>query len=367
MNRRLRELLTLAGIARGRAAPPAWSGVILLKNWGGVPAVRRPAATYLAERGFNLLLLGPRGVPTHFCKCRPDSNIPLRREVAVLTTLCRDPELSGIVPETWGVRGARVQLLISAYLPGTPLDRTVARLSPAQWADTTSEILTLVHRIGQRAAATLPEVTGAGAVLGLQPAARGALARLATLGLGRGSLIPLEEALRTAGTVPAFPQHGDLWPSNVVRSGGSWRLLDFEEFATVAVPLYDAWHLVRTCSDLRRGGGDKGTPRLWMDRLLAGDVEAEACWRPLGLAARRHALSAPQVVGTLGYYLIHATTQFHARGGPRSYWESHALELQRLSDILGSRRGSERFVTALQAAGAGSGSGDRGAAARAPD
>src|SRR5881397_3247923 len=42
------------------------------------------------------------------------------------------------------------------------------------------------------------------------------------------------------------PQHGDLWPSNVVHSGGSWWLLDFEVFGEVQVPLYDVCHFVRT-------------------------------------------------------------------------------------------------------------------------
>ena len=336
MNPTLRELLSIAGIDSGRGARTGWSRIVLLENWGGVPPLRRLANTYVGNRGFNFLLLGPGGMPTHFCKCRPASGMQLRNELAVLTTLSRDPSLSTAVPRTWGVRSGGLELLISTYIPGTRFDRTVARLSTEKWAVAMTEILDLAHRVAQRAVETLPDLAGRSGRICLYEAGRGSLARLESMGLGRRSVRSLEDALRAGAGLQGFPQHGDLWPGNVVRSGEGWWLLDYEVFSQVQVPLYDACHFVRTCSDLRRARGTGPTASLWIDRLLADGTEAAACWHAIASVARHHALSPSEVVGALVYYLIEVTAQFQQRRGPQWYWESHAREVQRLADIFAS-------------------------------
>ena len=347
MNQELRELLAIARIDGGNGAAVTgsdWSRIVLLKNWGGIPPLRRLANTYLESCGFNFLLLGPDGAPTHFCKCRPATSMALQHEIAVLAALSHDAELSRAVPKTWGVRSGGLQLLISAYVPGTPFDHTVARLSAGQWAGTMSQILAVTRRVAQRAAETLPNLLGRGEPIGLREAARGSLAYLESVGLGRGSLRSLETALGAGGTLHGSPQHGDLWPSNVVHSGGSWWLLDFEVFGEVQVPLYDVCHFVRTCSDLRYGAGRRATAGRWIDRLMAGGAESEACRGTIAAVARQHALGPREVVGALAYYLIDVATQFHKRGGPRWYWEPHVLEVKRLAEVLGAGVDLERLL-----------------------
>jgi hypothetical protein len=348
VNPRLGELLASAGIDDGRGLPSAWSRIVLLQNWGGVPPVRRMAQTYLGNRGFNFLLLGPRGAPTHFGKCRPASGKALRHEIAVLGTLRHDPEVSAVVPRTWGVRSGELDLLISALVSGTRFDRTVARLPAEQWVRAMTEILAVTHRVTERAVALLPDLSDRTGPMSLYEAARGSLAYLESMGLGRRCVRSLAEALRDGGSLHGFPQHGDLWPSNVVRSGRSWWLLDFEVFGQVQIPLYDACHLVRTCSDLRPVASASSAPSRWIDRLLAGGDEATACWRTLASVARRHALGPSGALGALVYYLIDMATRFHKRGGPRCYWEPHALELQRVAEVVASQRQVERLNAELK-------------------
>lgn len=338
MNHALRDLLAAAGIGNGDGAQSPWSRIVLLKNWGDVPPLRGLANTYLGNSGFNFLLLGPRGMPTHYCKCRPATSPAVQHESAVLATLSHDPELRTAVPRTWGARAGGLQLLISTHIPGTPLDRAVARLPTGQWVVAMGEVLAVTHRVAQRAVATLPDLLGCGGRICLADAARGSLAHLEAMGLGREAVRALEEALRAAGSVDGFPQHGDLWPSNAVKWEGSWWLVDFEVFGHVQVPLYDACHFVRTCSDLRCARGTSSTASLWIDRLMAGDDEAGACGRTIASVARRHALTPNEVVGALVYYLIDIATRFHKRGGPRWYWAPHVLEVQRLAELLASGR-----------------------------
>jgi hypothetical protein len=329
----------------------AWSRIVLLQNFGDVPPPRRLRNTYLGNRGFNFLLLGPRGVPTHFCKCRPTSDMALRHEVAVLATLSRDPELSTAVPKTWGARSGRFQLLISAYVPGKSFARTVARLPTGRWAAAMTEILSVTHRVARKAAEMLPQLSGPRGRLGLFEAARGSLAHLASMGFGRRSVQALKDALCAGGCPHGFPQHGDLWPNNVVESGRSWWLLDFEMFGQVQVPLYDAWHLVRTCSDQRCARRASSTGSVWIDRLIADGDEAVACRRTIALVARQHALAPGEVIGTLVYYLIDIATRFHKRGGPQWYWEPHAREVQRLAEVLASGPRVERLIGELMVPG----------------
>jgi hypothetical protein len=178
----------------------------------------------------------------------------------------------------------------------------------------------------------------------LYEAARSSLTYLESMGFGREAIRSLAQALRASGRLPGFPQHGDLWPSNVVKSAGSWWLLDFEAFGHVLVPLYDACHLARTCSDLRRASRTDSSASLWVDRLIAGGDEAAACWRTIASVAREHALAPTEVIGAIVYYLIDVATQFHKRARLQWYWEPHALEVRRVAEVLASGRQLERQI-----------------------
>jgi hypothetical protein len=314
---------------------PDWSRIILLQNMAGVPTTRLLTDTYVGSLGFNFMVLGPDGRPSYFCKCRPLANARLRHELAVLTTLGADHRTRETVPRTWGVKSEELQLLVSEYIRGTPFDRSVVSLSASRWVDSMTEILGVESRVAQTVADVLPERVADS--VSMREAGNPSLSYLAATGLLEADAVSaMDEALRRGGRVAAHPQHGDLWPQNIVGSRGSWWLLDFEAFGTVVVPLYDAWHLVRTCSDLRRHWARKygSTPELWIDRLVGRGDEPEASWHTIAVAAREHGLDSNQIVAGLVYYVSHIASEFHKRGGPRWYWEPHIREARRLAHAL---------------------------------
>lgn len=335
MSKTLRYLLAAAGLSVGDEAFPDWSRIILLQNLAGVPTKRHLADTYMGSLGFNFLVLGSDGRPSHFCKCRPVANARLRHELEVLTTLGADRRTREAVPRTWGVQSDELRLLVSEYIRGTPFDRSVVSLSASRWVDSMTEILGVESRVATTVGHVLPDLIDGR--VSMHEAAGPSLEYLESTGLIEpGALTALEDALRLGGCIHAQPQHGDLWPQNVVGWRGSWWLLDFEAFGHVIVPLYDAWHLVRKCSDLRRHwAGKYGTaPELWIDRLIGDGEEAEASWHTISVAAREHRLTSNQIVGGLVYYVSHIATEFHKRGGPRWYWEPHIHEARRLAYAL---------------------------------
>src|SRR5439155_45094 len=227
---KLRQLLAACSVEGDLVRPIRWSEALILQNYGAIPPAVGKHGFYVWNRGFNLLLLGRRGEPRYFCKCRPAADQNLGRETAVLRALNRDPELSGVAP------------------------------------------------------------------------------------------------------LPRLLQHGDLWPANILWHQGSWRLLDFESFGRVQVPLYDVHHFVRTCGSLRRPRSEATGG--WLDRLASRDREAALCRETIRREAGELGLNAAQALGVLLYYLVDITAQFRLRGVPRSFWGPLALEVQRAADTL---------------------------------
>jgi hypothetical protein len=335
MNRALRDSLAAARLTADDGALRDWSRIVVLQNSAGVPTSRQLTDTYIGGRGFNFMILGSDGRPSHFCKCRPLANARLRHELAVLTTLGADRRTRENVPRTWGVKSEGLQLLISDYIHGTSFDRTVVNLTTARWVESMMQILDVESRVAQTVAHVLPgRIEGR---VSLREAALPSLNYLASTGLlDADAIAVMDQALRLGGRVESQPQHGDLWPQNIVESQGSWRLLDFESFGEVVVPLYDAWHLLRKCSDLRRDSARKGhaIPEVWIDRLVGRGDESAASWHTISVAARQHGLGATQIVAGLVFYLTHIATEFHKRGGPRWYWIPHIREARRLASAL---------------------------------
>jgi hypothetical protein len=335
MNQALRDSLAAARLTAGDGPLPDWSRIVLLQNSAGVPTSRQLTDTYIGSRGFNFMILGSDGRPSYFCKCRSLANTRLRHELAVLTTLGADRRTRETVPRTWGVKSHELQLLISEYVQGTSFDRTVVNLTTARWIESMTQILDVANRVARTVAHVLPK-RSEGRVT-LREAAIPSLNYLASAGLlDADAVTAMEQALHLGGRVEAQPQHGDLWPQNIVESRGSWWLLDFESFGEVMVPLYDAWHLLRTCSDLRRHSARKGhaIPELWIDRLVGRGDESAASWHTISIAAREQRLDATQIVAGLVYYVTHVATEFHKRGGPRWYWIPHIREARRLAGAL---------------------------------
>ena len=339
MNPKLRQLLAACSVEGDLVRPIRWSEALILQNYGAIPPAVGKHGFYVWNRGFNLLLLGRRGEPRYFCKCRPAADQNLGRETAVLRALNRDPELSGVAPRTRGARSEELQLQVSEFVPGRPYAFSVPRLGESQWAASMRDILTVARRVSTRAAALLPDfLAGPGPVV-LHEVAAPCLTELASAGLGEDQLRALDAAIRRAGTLPRLLQHGDLWPANILWHQGSWRLLDFESFGRVQVPLYDVHHFVRTCASLR--GPRPGTKGGWLDCLVSRDREATLCRETIRHEAREFGLTAAQTLGVLLYYLVDMAAQFRLRGVPRSFWEPLALEARRAADTLNADAGLE--------------------------
>src|SRR6266513_549367 len=276
VNPKLSQLLAACSVEGDLVGPIRWSEAVILQNYGAIPPAVGKRGFYVWNRGFNLLLLGRGGVPLYFCKCRPAADHNLGRETAVLKALNRDLELSSVAPWTRGARSGELQLQVSEFVPGDPYALDVPGLGERQWAASMRDILTVARRVSIRAAALLPDFLAGTDPVVLHEVAAPSLAELGSAGLGEDQLRALDAAIRRAGTLPRLLQHGDLWPPNILWHQGSWRLLDFESFGRVQVPLYDVHHFVRTCWSLRRRRFEATTGG-WLDHLASRDREAALC------------------------------------------------------------------------------------------
>ncbi len=333
MNRELRALLADAGVSTG-----AWSDIILLHNVAALPAPDTPRGDYIWNRGFNLLVLDARGHPAHYCKCRRPDDEDLAHDTRVREVLARDPALRAIVPATRGVASGTIQIQVSHHLTGEPFSSVVARLSTPAWERAVGEILTAVEGVTARSAELLPDLAAPAGGVALAQEVTWALRHLGSAGVPPDTATRLARVLEEAGRAPAAPQHGDLWPGNVVRFEGSWWLLDFEVFGRIRIPLYDAFHLVRTSWQLRPGGA------LPLLALLRDRAAGAACRTVLGAAVRRAGLTRAQLGGAFVAYLVDIAARLHRRGVPSAYWLPYVAGLQRLDDDLAAGTPLEDLV-----------------------
>jgi len=333
VNRELRALLAEAGLATG-----AWSDIILVHNVAALPPPETPRGDYIWNRGFNLLVLDAHGRVAHYCKCRRPDDEALANETRVREVLARDPALAAIVPSTRGVASDAVQIQVSRHVPGDSFSRMVAVLSTRRWERAVGEILAAVARVTTRAAELMPHLAAPAGGVTLADEAAWALEHLGNAGVPPETVARLARVLEEAGRAPSSPQHGDLWPGNIVRHDDSWWLLDFEMFGRIRIPLYDAFHLVRTSWHLRPGGA------LPLLALLRDREAGPACRSVLGAAARRAGLTRRQVGGAFVAYLVDIAARLHRRGMPSAYWMPYVTGLQRLDNDLAAPTPLEDLV-----------------------
>jgi hypothetical protein len=126
---------------------------------------------------------------------------------------------------------------------------------------------------------------------------------------------------------------------------GRWLLLDFEFFARVQVPLYDAFHLVRTAWDAR----DLRRPAVpsWIDELTSGSVEANAYRQILTTAATALGISPTQAGGAFVYYIVDIAARLNRRKLSPDHVAPFLAEAHRLARWIASgRRPDEPFLFA---------------------
>ena len=202
-------------------------------------------------------------------------------------------------------------------------------MSPAEWRASILALTRLACDVGHAGRACLPELVRAEAF----DFFREGEAPLATLPLGGAQRAALAEALRAAGTAPTFPQHGDLWPGNVIRERETWRLLDFDLFGRVDAPLFDACHLTFTSTDYLLSGGH-GLDIPWVLRLQGHDDLGRGGREILRQNAVAQGLSADQALGGLLYYLVEATARLLRKGAQSDVWGAPLAEAAAMADGL---------------------------------
>jgi len=329
----LLELLSTPRLTAERGGPIRWSDAMIIGNDRPLPPSAQASGGRKWLRGFNLLILAEDGHPSHFCKCRPADHPVALRELRILETLCSDERLRDTIPATWGQTSEKILLQISRYVRGERCDRRVSRQGADECLATLDAILENVRRVACVATERLSGEIIRTARIELAAECRPLIDYLAEAGATASDLRTLEGVVSAAGSVPWFPQHGDLWPKNVIRNRDGWWLLDFEDYGRISVPLYDFWHLARTSLE-RRGLVDHGdvSGPTWIDLIREEPAGFAAGLRQrLTAAARAFGLNVEQVRGSLIYYTLNVAVWSHRRQAAPAFWQENLGLLRRLS------------------------------------
>jgi hypothetical protein len=312
----------------GDELPADWRRIVMIKNDGPIPLPAHPVVGD-AARGFNLLLLSAEGEPAYYVRCRDASDAMAAREAEVLRQLSESPAIRIHLPEAAGTRADGIQVLATRYMNGDLLAHLLRRMSHDEWRDAVLALTELATDVGNAGRMSIPELTRADPFDFWQEAE----ASLALLPMSSGQLAATAAALQAAGTAPRFPQHGDLWPGNVIRERGVWRLLDFDLFGRVDAPLFDACHLTFTSTEYLLSGGH-GLDVPWIKRLEGHDILGRGGREILRRNALAQGLSGGQAVGAVVYYLVEATARLVRKGAHSDVWRGPLAEAAAAADLL---------------------------------
>ena len=334
MNAELSTLLSVAGSAWSVQSEFDWSRVVMVQNAASIPATtidNDPQSG--VNRGFNLVVLNRRGEPAFYVKCRPAVVGGVGRESRILSALHGDPELSPIVPAVQSSTSVRMQVQVMPYLHGQSLSTLDDALGPAEWREASNGILLTAERIAQRAGARCPEDLPAAAAVSIADQGAVALEYLLNIGLSVDDAAALHAVTVTAGLVPQHFQHGDLWSANIIKVAAGWRILDFEQYGVIQVPLFDAFHLVRFAPGMR-GAMLAGR---WVNAMLGESTPWAIMSRQvIRETAERHRLSEDVINGALAFYLPTMAASLRRRGNPSTVWAPVLLEAQTFARHLRS-------------------------------
>jgi hypothetical protein len=263
------------------------------------------------------------------------------------------PALWRIMPRARDVSSSDLHMSITTYVPGRLLASRVSWMRTATLGATLREILEQTDTVSQHAAMIDPDEHLRQSHVDLAAKAAWAFDAIPSSLLAAQKACVLRATIAAAGRVRCVPQHGDLWPMNVLGYEGRWLLLDFEAFGRIQVPLYDAFHLVRSCWAMRQGWLARAVQ--WLQRPAASRSPANwiACLRSpyadpyqqtLAWARARHSLTNTEAVGALAFYLIDVAARMYLRRLPMEYVEPYLSDLRALADCLAS---GETFADAF--------------------
>jgi hypothetical protein len=341
MNAELRKLLQSAGIGDAND-PGLWKRAVMLHVAGLLPPPPDlPNAN--KEAGFHLILLDESGNVVHRVKCRAADDEFFQRECDILAALRKDPELVGLVPQVYTAASPHLRIHVSRQLSGESYLTVIRTQRVSDWQCTVEEVLADVHKIGDRAKHTVPWLHSSNPAVSLSEALEHRFEQLEKQEIDAAAIVTLRAALEGV-SVPYHPQHGDLWPGNIIKGAqGRWCVIDYETFGQVKFPLYDAYHLVWS------SGHVTGRFRTW-----AGKTSRESVWRQarndlLDGAVRRYGLSDRQAGALRLAFMIELTAHRMRPGAPPAYSRDLRAELCRMAQQLASGLDPADLAPAAQA------------------
>lgn len=317
----------------------AWDRLIMVNNIGDIPC-DRAAADVLATRGFNVLVLDEHGAAKYFCKCRP-ARAGWSAHSTLAHRLSRVPDLATVLPRTWAVHTDALDAEVSRYIAGEVFEALVRSMRSADLAGALRAILSSADAVSLHAARIAPELLGTPRDVDLHAVEPWIIEQIVAAGIHPNAAAVLADVMDAAGRVTRTLQHGDLWPRNVIRADGGWRILDLESYGTVEVPLYDALHLVRTSWDGRRrhGGGIA-----WVDAMRDRSPDSAMFRSIVRREIERAALTPAQVGGVLTYYVLDIAARMHRREMPAAYLEPWLREVRQLASWVESGHAAESVL-----------------------
>ncbi len=328
MNDELRALLADVGLP-DVGHEDAWDRVVVVRNYGRVPPMPGvPPESSI--KGFKLLLLDRRRRPAWFGRCGWAGDAAMVRESALLGTLAGDAAARRNLPEVRSATGPRLHLQVSRYLGTRSFARIQRRQRIGAWVRCVSEIIAVARQVADRATEVVPDLAAMARPEVRRASLETDLRRLEERGIAPATLRVLRSPLELAMALPPRLQHGDLWPSNVLRKSGTWWLIDFAEFGAVWTPMYDVFHMLKLAPD--RAGSDAWYASLGASRREPWTRARGAVLTPV---AAREGLAPVQAGAAFVRYLVHLAAYRLRPGVPRKYSDALVSEIQRVAEFLG--------------------------------
>lgn len=325
MRPRLHRLLGAAGVSVAADGSLPWDRVIVVNSIGPLAANASNIDRNVWNRGLQVVLLDERFQPTHYCKFRAlHPQLTRHRESMLLEAFSAHPASSGIVPHTRLARDDRLEVQVARFVSGERLDRVLPGLSLPKREALAESVLASASTLAA-VAREIPDLAPRlQTPVSILSQSESALALLPRMGVEASDVATIRWALAEAGEVPPVSQHRDLWPKNLVLApDGTCLIMDLDEYGDVVVPLYDAFHYVRSGSQIAR----PDDTRLWLLRVADDEASARMMRTILTREAARQHLSIRQTLGCLLYYLVDFPVSIHLRETPEAFWGRYRDEL----------------------------------------
>ncbi len=323
MNPHLTELLAEVGIEETGDAG-FWRRVLVVRATGAIPGTLADPEAF-TWHGFHLVVLDERGRPVERIKCRSPLDEGFEWECRTMAALGNEPRLRGIVPRTATAASDRVRIHRTPQIEGEPFRSMRGPDDAKRWRQEARDVLQRVRRIvevGEELGLERPRRHPVAPVDRLAPALR--------VLSGRGLPPRAAEALRVQlheASLPLRVQFGDLWPGNLLRVGEGWCFLDFERFAAVDLPLFDALHLIWSSGPTRSTPGVEPLFEL-ARRVRAGEEGGDAAAELLAECAEFEGVPRELVPAAVLACAIELAAYRARPGMPEAAWRPLVRDLE---------------------------------------